>query len=96
MSKKEKDRFEINEFFMAKADEDRYFTGIIKRLTDNFGNPYVFSRIKMQDGLLCASANDQKVLGKNLDEMCVHILDKNLHDNSGVTTKIFDADFFLN
>jgi len=50
----------------------------------------------MQDGLLCASANDQKILGKNLDEICIMILDKNLHDNAGVKTKIFETDFFLN
>ena len=96
MSKRENDRFEINEMFMAKADVNRCFFGIIKRSKDEDGNPYVFSRIKMQDGLLCASAHDQKILGKNLDEICIMILDKNLHDNAGVKTKIFETDFFLN
>jgi hypothetical protein len=96
MSKKENNEFEINEMFMAKADVKRCFFGIIKRGKDEDGNSYVFSRIKMQDGLLCASANDQKVLGKNLDEICIMILDKNLHDNAGAKTKIFETDFFLN
>ena len=71
MSKKEKERFKISEMFIAKADVDRCFFGIIKRGKDEDGNSYVFSRIKMQDAFLCASANDQKVLGKNLDEICI-------------------------
>ena len=50
----------------------------------------------MKDGLLCASANDQKVLGKNLDEMCVIICYEGLHDDRGVTKEIFGTDFFLN
>ena len=76
LSKKEKDRFEISEMFMAKADKNRCFFGCIKRLKDENGNPFVFCRIKMKDGLLCASANDQKILYKNLDEMCVMIMIK--------------------
>lgn len=96
MDKKSKDRFEITELFMAKADKDRCFTGIIKRFKDAEGNPYVFSRIVMPDGFLCASAPDQNELGKKLDMMCVMILDKKLHDDCGVTNEIFDIDFFLN
>jgi len=96
MSKKENNKFEINEMFMAKADVNRCFCGIIKRGKDDNGNPFVFSRIKMQDGLLCASANDQKILGKNLDEMCVMILDKGLHNDHGVTKEIFGTDLFSN
>jgi hypothetical protein len=96
MSKKENDGFEINEMFMAKADVNRCFFGIIKRGKDNDGNPYVFSRIKMKDGLLCGSASDQKTLGTNLDEMCIHILDKNLHGDAGVSIEIFGGKYFLN
>ena len=96
MSKKENDRFEICEMFMGKADVHRCFFGIIKRLTDNAGNPYVFSRIVVNDSLLCASAPEQKELGRNLDEMCVMILDKGLHLDAGVTSIIFNNTFFLN
>jgi hypothetical protein len=73
MDKKSKDRFEITELFMAMAGKDRCFTGIIKRLKDIEGNPFVFSRIVMPDGLLCAQETDQKALGENLDKMCVMI-----------------------
>ncbi|MGD0756696.1 MAG: hypothetical protein ABR927_16725 [Bacteroidales bacterium] len=45
MSKKEKERFEISEMFMAKADKNRCFFGCIKRLKDDNCNPFVFSRM---------------------------------------------------
>ena len=97
MSKKEKERFEICEMFMAKADKDRCFFGIINRFEDHDGNPAVFSKIVMpDDGYICAQAKDQKVLGANLDEICIMILDKNLHDNAGVSTEIFGGRYFLN
>lgn len=96
MDKKSKDRFEITEMFMGQASVDRCFYGCIKRLKDDDGNPYVFSRIVMPDGLICSSAPDQRVLGENLDNICVMRLDGGLNSHAGVTTKIFDADFFLN
>jgi hypothetical protein len=47
MSKKEEERFEICEMFMAKADKDRCFFGIINRFEDHDGNPAVFCKIVM-------------------------------------------------
>lgn len=95
MSKKEKERFEICEMFMAKADRDRCFFGIIKRFEDHDGNPLVFSKIVMpNDGYICAQANDQKNLGNNLDKICVMILDKGLHNDGGVTETIFNIVFY--
>jgi hypothetical protein len=96
MDKKSNDRFEITELFMAMADKDRCFTGIIKRLKDADGNPLVFSKIVVNDGLLCASAPEQIELGKNLDEICIMILDKGLHSDIGVTSIVFESKFFLN
>jgi len=96
MDNKSKDRFEITELFMAMAGKDRCFTGIIKRLKDAEGNPFVFSRIVMPNGLLCARETEQIALGKNLDIMAKDIVDGNLHCNSGVSKEIFGADFFLN
>jgi hypothetical protein len=97
MTKKVKDRFEICEMFMAKADKHRCFFGIIKRWKDHQGNPVLFSKIVMpNDGYIVAQSNDQKELGKNLDEMCVMILDEGLHNDAGVKAKIFDTDFFVN
>lgn len=90
------DKFQITEMFMAKADIHRFFFGCIKRGRDKNDKRFVFSRIVMPDGLLCAQAPEQKQLGKNLDEITIMILDMGLHSHSGVTTKIFEADFFLN
>ena len=96
MDKKSKDRFEITELFMATAGRERFFTGIIKRSTDETGNPFVFSKIVMPDGHICAQASTQKELSKKLNAMTVMICDNGLHENAGVTTKIFNAEYFLN
>ncbi|MGA2407745.1 MAG: hypothetical protein ABSF81_13495 [Bacteroidales bacterium] len=97
MSKENKGRFEVTEMFTAKACKNKIFGGIITRMVDDNGNPVVFSRLLMDDdGLLCARAENQKILGKNLDEMCRMICYEGLHDDRGVTKKIFGADLFLN
>jgi hypothetical protein len=81
---------------MGQASVDRCFYGCIKRLKDDNGNQFVFSRLAMPDGLLCASAPEQQELGDNLDKMCVMICDKGLHSGIGVSIEIFGNDFFLN
>jgi hypothetical protein len=78
-------KVEITEMFMAQADHDRCFYGIIKRSKDANGNPHVFSRIKINGGMIQACAGDQKTLGKMLDEMCKMVLDGNLHGDKGKT-----------
>jgi hypothetical protein len=96
MDKKSNDQFEITEMFMAQADHERCFYGIIKRSKDSNGNPHVFSRIIINDGLVQACASDQKTLGKILDQMCIMVLDYGLHDDAGKRIKIYNADYFLN
>jgi hypothetical protein len=83
--KREPLKVEITEMFMAQADHDRCFYGIIKRSKDADGNPHLFSRIVINDGIIQACASDQKVLGKMLDEMCIMVLDKNLHEDEGIS-----------
>jgi hypothetical protein len=94
--KENKDRIELTEMFMAQADNERCFYGIIKRGTDENSNPFVFSRIVVNDGLIQASAPDQWELGKNLDKMCIMILDGGLHNQKGKAISICNSDFFLN
>ena len=96
MEKDKTDRFEITEMFMGQASVDICFYGCIKRLKDTEGNPYVFSRLVVNDGILCASAPEQQELGDNLDKMCKMICDEGLHSDCGVSTEIFGTDFFLN
>jgi hypothetical protein len=96
MDKKSKDKFEITEMFMGQASVDRCFYGCIKRLKDTEGNPYVFSRLVMPDGLLCASAPEQQELGDNLDKMCKMNVLEGLHSDAGVSTEIFESKYFLN
>ncbi len=90
------DRVEITEMFMAQADDDRCFYGMLKRTKDAKGNPHLFSRIVVEDGLINACANDQKELGKKLDEICVMVLDKGLHSNAGVFTTILGEKLYSN
>jgi len=90
------DRLEITELFMAQADHERCFYGVIKRETDAEGNPRLFSRIVVNDGLIQACASDQETLGKMLDEMCIMVLDYGLHNDAGVSIKIGFEDMFLN
>jgi len=78
-------KVEITELFMARADRDRFFTGIIKRGRDDKGNPFVFSNIVMPNGYICAQAEDQKKLSKILNEMSLMALDYGIHDNDGKT-----------
>ena len=50
----------------------------------------------MPDGLLCASAPTQDELSDNLDEMCIMILDGELHKDAGVKATIFETYYYLN
>lgn len=83
--KKPEPKIEITELFMAKAGWDRCFHGTIKRDKDDVnGNPVVRGYIKIHDGYILAEANDQLILGTKLDELVLMILDKELHENTGV------------
>jgi hypothetical protein len=89
-------KVEITEMFCAQIDGNRMYTGCIKRLRDEQGNQFVFSRIVMPNGLLCARETEQIALGENLDSMAKDIIDGNLHGDAGVSTEIFGTNFFLN
>jgi hypothetical protein len=97
MGKEKKQKVEVTEMFVAKAYKHKIFWGIITRTVDDLGNPVVFSRILMDDdGLLCASAENQKVLSKHLNELAKMVCIGNLHSDSGVTKEIFGNALFLN
>lgn len=93
---KRETKVEITEMFMAQASNDECFYGILKRDRDAAGNHHVFSRIIVNDGLIQASASNQWELGRNLDEMCVMILHKGLHNDAGVFIMINNEKLFLN
>ena len=81
--KKNPMKVEITEMFMAQADDERCFYGSLTRSRDEHGNPHLFSRIIVDSGLIVSSSNDQKTLGKQLDEMCTMVLDKGIHEKDG-------------
>jgi hypothetical protein len=88
-------RVEITEMFMAQADEERCFYGSITRSRDERGNPHLFSRIMIDDGLIVSSSHNQKTLGKQLDEMCVMVLDKDIHkvDGEFIIVNLLDVEY---
>ena len=96
MAKLDPNKLEITELFMAQADVDRRFFGIIKRLTDDSGNRYCYSEIKVNSGTIYARAKDQDQLGRRLDELCIMVLDCGLHNNRGVKIELFHKEFSLN
>jgi hypothetical protein len=99
MNKKVKEKqleVEITEMFCAQIDNNRMYSDCIKRLRDTEGNQFVFSRIVIPNGLLCASASEKQELGDNPDKMATHIVYGNLHSDAGVSTEIFGTKYFLN
>ena len=76
-----KDRFELQEVFMAKAGKhgwDRCFYGTIQRGLYAGGSPVVHGKIKVLNGFVCAQARDQCELGEKLDELVLLVLDYEL------------------
>jgi hypothetical protein len=78
---------EITELFMAKAGRGitswkKCFTGTIRRTTDADGNPVVYGKIKVNNGIIYATAKDQMELGKKLDEMVLQVLNTKYEEES--------------
>jgi hypothetical protein len=100
MSEMDKDKIKITELFGAKAGNDyyRFFYGTIKREKDDDGHEYlVRGKIRLDEepniGYLYAIAENQILLGKRLDELVLMVLDYDLNEGEGVTTKIAESDF---
>ncbi len=71
---------------MAKAGKqgwDRCFHGDIRRLRDADGNPVIYGKIRLGDGYIYATAEDQWILGDVLDELVLLVLDYDIHKISG-------------
>jgi len=62
---------------MAKAGKrgwNKTFHGTIRRTKDEDGNPIVYGKIKVGDGIIFAKAKDQWELGEKLDELVLQAL----------------------
>lgn len=83
---------------MAKAGNDweRCFYGTIQRNVDINNQPFVYSKIKVNDGYIYSRSDNQNDLGTKLDELVVLVLDKKIHKPSGVTSKICDTNYYHN
>jgi hypothetical protein len=96
MDKKKNPKLQITEMFCAQAGSERTFFGSIKRGEDENGEKFVFSRIVVNDGLICAREIEQDQLALNLDKILIMVLDLGLHKEAGKTIKILNTDLFLN
>ena len=95
MSEK-KDRFQISELFMAKADWNRTFIGSIERFTQEDGSTFVVGRIPVNNCTILASASNNDELGAKLDIIVKMLLAEGLHAIAGKTVDIAGTPFFLN
>ena len=98
MEKKKLPEIQITELFLVKAGNDftRTFLGEIRREVDGDGNLVVMGMVIINEGKVWSKASSQEELMKNMDDICIMKMDMGMHSHPGVTTKIFDADFFLN
>lgn len=96
MNNKSKDRFEITELFMVKADMHRKFIGEINRHTDVDGNKFVTGKVFVQEGQIWSMADNQYELGRFLDDICILKVDYNIHTIVGKTSEITGTSIFLN
>jgi len=91
-----KKEFEITELYMAKAGFHRCFYGTIKQYTDDDGKNWEYSEIKVKDAKICSRSQVRDILGEQLDDMVLMILDHGLHENPGASSKIFGGRFYHN
>ena len=89
---KKTSKIEITELFLVKADWHRTFMGTIVRETTD-GKEFVRGTVIINEGQAWSTGNSQEDLANNLDNICTLKLDKNLHGNPGVTTKIAGTPF---
>lgn len=78
---------EITELFMAKAGKGenswkKCFHGTIRRTKDEAGNPVVYGKIKVNDGIIYAQASDQWELGEKLDELVLQALNTEFEEEN--------------
>ena len=90
------DNLIITELMLFKADWNRTFVAEICRETTSEGVSIVRGTVMVNEGKILAVGETMEELALYLDELCILKLDYGLHSVPGVTTKVFDTDFFLN
>lgn len=96
MDKKKDDIIKFTQLTMAKADWGRTFLGEMHHHQDVDGNKFVTGTVVINECQIWSLAEDKYKLSKNLDGLCKHILDFNLHARAGITSEIVGTLFFLN
>ena len=99
--KKHPSGIEITELFMAKKGKKGWawcFHGVIHREKDENGRETaVNSKILLPgEGHIWSRDVNQDKCGENLDDMVELRLDRNIHDNPGVTIEIAEQNLNMN
>jgi len=94
MSEK-KDRFQITELMLVKADWSRTFIGSIRREIDG-EQSVVRGAVKVDEGVIYSMAGDQDELCRNMDTICMMKLDYGLHQSAGIFIGVCGSKYFLN
>ena len=81
---------------LIKAGWERTFVAEIYREKTEDGKDVIYGNVVVNEGKIWCAAETQDELGRFLDDICLLKLDLGLHLNPGVTTEIFDTNFFLN
>ena len=90
------DGLNVVEIMCVKADWERTFVAEIYREKTKEGKCFVHGNVVINEGEIWSLGETQEEVAKNLDGICIMKLDNKLHSDLGVTTKVFDNDFFLN
>ena len=79
---KGKEKYEIQELFMVKAEWYKCFSGIIKKISEE-GEKYSVSRITVNEGEICSQEKPCDETGSRVDELVTMVLDHDIHKNHG-------------
>lgn len=96
MGKKKLPEIQLSELFLVKADWNRTFVAQITKEKTADGMEFIYGNVIINEGRAWSVAESEEELGYYLDDICTMKLNHNIHASTGVTTKIFGADFFLN
>jgi len=95
-SKKEKSELRLTELFMAKAGWNRCFIGSLTRNKDPEGKELLCCTVDIKKSTIICQADDRVELGKQLDVMCILVLDYDLHETKEVSAPIIETPFICN
>lgn len=88
-----REKFELSELHLVKADADRTYIGSLKR---NKETNALFGTVTVEEGKIISIASSDDELTKNMDDICKLKLDHRIHQVSGRQIKVMEGSLFYN